>query len=47
VDARQLADLLRAGRLRPVYHGENGLRTLRELAQVPEHRQTFGTGYGV
>jgi Transposase len=31
VDARKLAELLRAGLLRPVYHGENGLRTLREL----------------
>jgi Transposase len=30
VDARKLAELLRAGLLRPVYHGENGLRTLRE-----------------
>ena len=33
VDARQLSELLRAGLLRPVYHGENGLRTLRELAR--------------
>jgi transposase len=33
VDARKLADLLRTGMLRPVYHGENGLRTLRELAR--------------
>jgi transposase len=33
VDARKLAELLRAGMLRPVYHGENGLRTLRELAR--------------
>ena len=33
VDARKLADLLRTGILRPVYHGENGLRTLRELAR--------------
>jgi transposase len=32
-DARKLADLLRTGMLRPVYHGENGLRTLRELAR--------------
>src|ERR1700719_959668 len=31
VDARKLADLLRAGLLRAVYHGENGLRTLQEL----------------
>ena len=33
VDARKLADLLRTGMLRPVYHGENGWRTLRELAR--------------
>ena len=33
MDARKLAELLRAGLLRPVYHGENGLRTLRELAR--------------
>jgi transposase len=33
MDARKLAELLRAGMLRPVYHGENGLRTLRELAR--------------
>src|SRR5260221_8373675 len=33
VDAQKLADLLRTGMLRPVYHGENGLRTLRELGR--------------
>src|SRR5438105_1992438 len=33
VDARKLAELLRTGMRRPVYHGENGLRTLRELAR--------------
>jgi hypothetical protein len=33
VDARKLAELLRAGLLRAVYHGENGLQTLRELAR--------------
>jgi transposase len=33
VDARKLAELMRAGLLRAVYHGENGLRTLRELAR--------------
>jgi hypothetical protein len=33
VDARKLAELLRTGMLRPFYHGENGLRTLRELAR--------------
>jgi Transposase len=33
VDARKLAELLRAGLLRAVYHGENGLWTLQELAR--------------
>ena len=33
VDARKLSELLRAGLLRAVYHGENGLPTLRELAR--------------
>ena len=33
VDAHKLANLLRTGMLRPVYHGEHGLRTLRELAR--------------
>ena len=33
VDAQKLADLLRTGMLRAVYHGENGLRTLRELGR--------------
>jgi transposase len=33
VDARKLSDLLRTGMLRPVYHGEHGPRTLRELAR--------------
>ena len=33
VDARKLADLLRTGMLSPVYHGECGVRTLRELAR--------------
>ncbi len=36
VDARKLSELLRAGMLREVYHGENGLRTLRELARSYE-----------
>jgi hypothetical protein len=42
VDARKLADLLRTGMLRPVYHGENGLRTLRELGRS---YQTFGPAF--
>jgi transposase len=33
IDARKLADLWRTGMLRPVYHGEHGLRTLRELGR--------------
>jgi transposase len=33
IDARKLADLLRSGLLSAVYHGENGVRTLRELAR--------------
>jgi len=33
IDARKLADLLRTGLLSPVYHAENGVRTLRELAR--------------
>jgi transposase len=36
IDARKLSELLRAGLLRAVYHGENGLRTLRELARSYE-----------
>jgi len=37
VDARKLAELLRTGLLRPVYHGENGLRTL----YAPHHRSEW------
>src|SRR6202049_4078754 len=33
VDARKLSDLLRAGLLTPVYHGESGVRTMRELSR--------------
>ena len=33
IDARKLAELLRNGALSPVYHGENGLRTLKELSR--------------
>ncbi len=36
VDARKLSELLRGGLLRAVYHGEHGLRTLRELARSYE-----------
>src|SRR5438445_7098758 len=34
IDARKLAELLRADLLRSVYHGENGLRTLKELVRA-------------
>ncbi len=33
VDARKLSELLRADLLTPVYHGESGVRTLRELGR--------------
>jgi hypothetical protein len=33
IDARKLAELLRGGQLKPVYHGEHGLRTLKELGR--------------
>ena len=33
IDARKLAELLYMNRIKSVYHGENGLRTLKELAR--------------
>ena len=33
IDARKLAELLRAGLLSAVYHGETGIRTLKELSR--------------
>jgi transposase len=33
IDARKLADRLRLDDLKPVYHGETGVRTLRQLAR--------------
>jgi transposase len=33
IDARKLADLLRLNKLNPVYHGEHGVRTLKELGR--------------
>ena len=33
IDARKLAELLRSNLLRSVYHGEHGVRTLKELAR--------------
>ena len=34
VDAQKLAELLRNGSLRAVYHGDNGVRTLKELVRT-------------
>jgi transposase len=33
IDARKLAELLRVNALKPVYHGEHGTRTLKELVR--------------
>ena len=33
VDARKLSDLLFMNKLNPVYHGDHGLRTLKELGR--------------
>jgi hypothetical protein len=33
IEARKLAELLRGNHLKPVYHGEHSLRTLKELAR--------------
>jgi transposase len=33
IDAQKLAKLLRTNQLKPVYHGEHGLRTLKELSR--------------
>jgi len=44
VDARKLADLLRGNYLKPVYHGEHGLRMLKELSRLSDRQQRSGTG---
>jgi transposase len=33
IDARKLAEMLRTNQLKPVYHGEHGMRTLKELGR--------------
>ena len=33
IDARRLAELLRLNHLNPIYHGEHGLRSLKELVR--------------
>ena len=34
IDARKLAELLRGNQLSPVYHGDHGVRTLKELGNL-------------
>ena len=36
IDARKLAELLRTNQLKPVYHGEHGVRTLGARAQLSD-----------
>ncbi len=40
IDARKLAELLRSNLLRSVYHGEHGLRTLKELALSDDQQRS-------
>src|SRR6266852_477623 len=41
IDARKLAELLRGGQLKPVYHGEHGLRTLKESCREVTSSDSF------
>ena len=46
IDARRLAELLRLDHLNPVYHGEHGLRSLKELVRsLSHHHQRSRTGH--
>jgi hypothetical protein len=33
IDARKLAELFRGNQLKPIYHGEHGVRTVKELVR--------------
>jgi hypothetical protein len=33
IDARKLAELLRGNQVKPIYHGEQGVRTVKELVR--------------
>ena len=45
IDARKLAELLRGNQLKPVYHGEHGVRTSEGAgAQLSDHQQGSGSG---
>jgi transposase len=43
IDARKLADRLRTNSLKPVFHGESGVRTLKELARSYVNLQADST----
>jgi transposase len=43
IDARKLAELLRGNQLHPVYHGEHGVRTLKELGP-PSAEKAYENG---
>jgi hypothetical protein len=42
IDVRRLAELLRLDHLNPVYHGEHGLRGLKELVRSADRRYVEG-----
>src|SRR6202050_971282 len=44
IDARKLAELLHSTLVCSVYHGENGVRTLRELAELSDDQHGSDTG---
>ena len=46
IDARRLAELLRLNHLSPVYHGEHGLRSLKELVRSYHQRSRTGHDAG-
>src|SRR6202795_4912403 len=43
IDARKLAEMLRTNQLKPVYHGEHGIRTLKELGRSYQTLTQDGT----
>jgi len=45
IDARKLAQLLRGNQLKPVYHGETGVRMLRDISELSDHRQRPVAGH--
>src|SRR5437667_4476886 len=46
IDARKLAELLRLDNLKPVYHGETGVRNAaRTRPELPDHRQRFDASH--